>query len=355
MIDPHVHLRDWKQDHKETVKHGLEVAYSAGLDAIFEMPNTSPSLISKETIGHRVSLADEARIPIFHGLYAGILPDEKQIEEMVEAYHDLFPRVVGFKAFFGQSTGNLGIIEEEDQKFVWETLAGLGYEGVLAGHFEEQSLFKPELWDPLQSYTHTLARPPEAEVKSLEKQIEYAQQAGYQGTLHICHISAPESLKLIGQEKTEVDFDITCGLTPHHALLHAGMMKAASGLLLKMNPPLRTQKMQEYMLKSLLDGKIDWIETDHAPHIIDEKIGRVKDEEENPIYSSGVPGLPFYPHFMKTLKEEYNLPQKQIDDLTHHNIIETFNLSSDLIPLTHKEPDYKLANEYEFDPFEGIK
>ena len=76
MIDPHVHLRDWSQAHKETVRHGLAVAYNSGLDAVFEMPNTEPALISIANIERRIELADKATeelgIPIFHGLY---IPD----------------------------------------------------------------------------------------------------------------------------------------------------------------------------------------------------------------------------------------------------------------------------------------
>ncbi len=103
MIDPHVHLRDWEQREKETVAHGLMVALRAGLDGVFEMPNTAPPLISRGTIEERLQLADEVRkgLPgeIFHGLYGGITPDVDQIHEVVIAHGELFPRVVGLKLF----------------------------------------------------------------------------------------------------------------------------------------------------------------------------------------------------------------------------------------------------------------
>ena len=85
---------------------------------------------------------------------------------------------------------------------------------------------------------------------------------------------------------------ITCGLTPHHALLYDRLMKKKDGYLLKMNPPLRTKKIQENILKLLFTGKIDWIETDHAPHTLAEKKN-----------ASGIPGLPFYPHFIRKLRK----------------------------------------------------
>jgi dihydroorotase len=99
MIDPHVHLRDWNQSAKETLRHGLSVAYRAGLDAVFEMPNTDPPLVRREEIVKRIDDADTAvhsqRIRIVHGLYAGLTAVPRQIEEMVRAWKELFPRVVG--------------------------------------------------------------------------------------------------------------------------------------------------------------------------------------------------------------------------------------------------------------------
>ncbi len=68
MIDPHVHLRDGKQSDKETVLHGLTVAWKAGLNAVFEMPNTDPPLTSEFHIRNRINLADSASIPVFHGV-----------------------------------------------------------------------------------------------------------------------------------------------------------------------------------------------------------------------------------------------------------------------------------------------
>jgi len=83
MIDPHVHLRDWNQTVKETVKHGLSVAYKAGLDAVFEMPNTDPAMTSLEELKRRIQLADKAikelKIRIHHGIYAGVTPNADQI------------------------------------------------------------------------------------------------------------------------------------------------------------------------------------------------------------------------------------------------------------------------------------
>ena len=79
---------------------------------------------------------------------------------------------------------------------------------------------------------------------------------------------------------------VTCGLTPHHALLDAGMMESADGLLLLTNPPLRPPPMPSLMLERLCDGSIDWIETDHAPHTREDKMKR---------FACGLPGASLLP------------------------------------------------------------
>ncbi|MFH1316266.1 MAG: dihydroorotase family protein [Candidatus Woesearchaeota archaeon] len=355
MIDPHAHLRDYNQGHKETLKHGLDTAFKAGFDGVFEMPNTDPAITSKDMIIDRINLADKAiselGITIFHGIYAGITIDYEQIKDVVNAYIDLFPRFIGLKMFAGHSVGNMGIVNEEEQKEVYRILTELDYRGVLAVHCEKESLMKSDLWKPENPFSHTLARPPNAEVESVRDQIRFAKEAGFKGTLHIVHVSVPEALELIKKQRIENEkpdnnssvgkLKITCGATPHHLMLNDEMMKQDDGLLLKMNPPLRPKQMQKQLLKSLLNGEIDWIETDHAPHTLKEK---------NESYMSGIPGFPYYPHFIKKLKE-LGASQGLVDNLTHKNIIKTFNIK---VENRKRAPDYKLEKEYEFDAFEKV-
>jgi dihydroorotase len=368
MIDPHVHLRDWNQAAKETLRHGLGVAYRAGLDGVFEMPNTDPPLTSREAILRRIDDADTAvnslGIGIFHGLYAGITAVPRQIEEAVRAWRELFPRVVGLKMFAGQSTGNMGIGGIDAQALVYRTLAALGYTGVLAVHCEKEAFMRAEVWDPSQPVSHTRARPPAAEVASVDDQTRLAAEASFRGTLHVCHISTPWALDLLrnahagphrgsprisphrgsprilgaGPAEDAPGFRVTCGLTPHHALLDAAMMEEADGLLLKVNPPLRPKPLPALMLRRLLEGQIDWIETDHAPHTS-------KDKTEG--FASGVPGLPFYPRFVQMLRES-GAAGETVAELTHGAICRHFGIT---VARSGRSAEDGLAREYEFDPF----
>ena len=354
MIDPHVHLRDWGQKAKETLRHGLSVAWRAGLDGVFEMPNTDPALITRETIMRRIDDADAAlaslRVPLFHGLYGGLTAEPRQIEEVVRAWHDLFPRVVGLKMFAGHSTGDMGIVDREVQALVYRTLVELGYTGVLAVHCEKQSLLRPAEWASSRPVSHARARPPAAEVASVDDQRELALAAGFAGTLHVCHISTPWALDVLhgkhgpapagGTPRHELR--VTSGLTPHHALLDAGMMEDGDGALLMTNPPLRPLPLPSLMLERLIGGGIDWIETDHAPHTR-------RDKTES--WACGLPGLPFYPRFIRLLAG-VGVPRGRIDEMTHDAICRVFSLS---LENRRREGDLRLAGEYEYDPFAMLK
>jgi dihydroorotase len=352
MIDPHVHLRDWGQAAKETLRHGLSVAWRAGLDAVFEMPNTDPPLLTREAILRRIDDAEAARsalgIPLVHGLYAGVTAVPRQIEEAVRAWKELFPRVVGLKMFAGHSTGRMGITDAREQALVYRTLAALEFTGVLAVHCEKESLLRPGDWDPARPVSHARARPPAAEVASVDDQKKLASASRFRGTLHVCHVSTPWAVDLLRgrhQEPAahgESTFRVTCGLTPHHALMDAGMMEDGEGLLLKVNPPLRPLPLPALMMRKLVEGDIDWIETDHAPHTREDKLGR---------HASGFPGLAFLPRFLRMLSEK-GLSGERIQELTHGAICRTFGMTIDA---AHRPPEPGLEKEYEFDAFAALE
>lgn len=347
-IDPHVHLRDGAhQSHKETLNHGFEMAWKAGLSAVFEMPNTIPALTSKLLVSRRIEAGEKAleelSIPLFHGVIPGLTNSRDQIGEVVDIWKRLFPKIPGLKMFAGNSTGNMGITEYEHQRLVYRSLAENDFTGVLMVHCEKEILLRPELFNPDRPETHLLARPPEAEIESVRDQIELAEEEGFKGTLHVCHVSVPESLNIIEEMRGKIPFNITCGITPHHALLSEEDMKGEHGVFLKMNPPLRSRGMRAELFRGLLKGRIDWIETDHAPHTIKEKL------ED---YASGIPVLQFYDRFIKKLFEN-GLTREMVENLTFKNIINTFSIPEK----TFKEnpgSKYIPGNEYGFDPFRSI-
>jgi len=347
-IDPHVHLRDGEfQSHKETLLHGFSIAWKAGLSAVFEMPNTVPSLTSELAIMERIRSGEKAleklKIPLFHGIIPGLTGSEKQIKEIVGLWKRLFPKTPGLKMFAGHSTGNMGITEYEQQRQIYRTLAEQNFTGVLMVHCEKESFIRPELFDPCKPETHSAARPPEAEVESVRDQIKLAEESGFAGTLHICHISVPESLGIIEAVRGRVPFKISCGITPHHALLSVEEMMKPDGVLLKVNPPLRSKAMQKQMFSALLGGRIDWIETDHAPHTVKEKMDD---------YASGIPVLQFYNRFIEILYKN-GLSGEMVEAFTFRNIIRTFSIPMETFSENPGSRTIR-SDEYGFDPFLSV-
>jgi len=339
MIDPHVHCRDWNQKHKETIEHALQVAEKAGLSAIFDMPNTDPPIVSRETVEKRIVDAEKCHSKIFYGFYIGLTSDENQIIEAVNLWKEYSSNVVGLKMYAGHSVGSLGIIKEDEQRLVYRTLASHNYGGVLAVHCEKESLLRPELFNPENPKTHSFARPPESEIESVKDQIKFAEEVNFEGNLHICHVSVPDSVELVNNAKYVM---ISCAVTPHHCMLNYEMIpESKEGLIYKVNPPLRSREHSEKLFSLLKNGKIDFIETDHAPHTLKEKL-------ENKM--SGFPGLPFYPNFIKYL-EKKGFSKDQIYNLTYGNICRIFN--ADIPLIRNPELSFNLDKEYEFDVYEA--
>ena len=328
MIDPHDHLRDWNEAHKMTIERGLILAQMAGFSQVFEMPNTKPPIISRDMAIKRINDADTAikknGLSIKHGLYMGLTSDHNQIKDAVNTYNDFFPRVVGLKLYCASTTGDLKISNNYSQCCLLKSLTDLNYEGVLAVHCEHEALFYPKKWDPTRPSTHDSERPLESEYYSAKTIMNLARLVEFKGKLHICHVSNPASINEINNAKNHSDFKITCGITPHHAIYNTEYMDGLDqndALQLKVNPPIRDKKTQEKLFQSILDGKIDFIESDFAPHTIEEKINP---NMNNP-YASGIADFSLYTRLVETLKY-FGLSSNAIWKLTDYNIIETFGL-----------------------------
>ena len=312
MIDPHVHCRDGKQSYKETISHVFEIAEKQGIEKIFDMPNTDPPILHENDIRKRLKLVPKNRREDYF-LYLGATSDKNQLEEAVECY-DKYREVIGIKMYAGRSVGNLALISEEEQREVYQVLSSIGYKGVLAVHCEKEDYLKPELWKPAVPITHSYARPKEAESHSVKDQIKFAKEAKFNGILHIVHISCPESVELVSNERKKMK--ITCGVTPHHILWSNEMLERPDGLLYKTNPPLRNRKDVEILREQLKKGEIDWIETDHAPHAIGEKLFYP--------YLSGFPSLYLYKNFIEKFLPSIGIDKELIKKLTFENIYKIF-------------------------------
>ncbi|MGP1438694.1 MAG: dihydroorotase [Treponema sp.] len=348
MIDVHVHFRDGVQSEKETIKHGFSVAHQAGILSCFDMPNTVPALTAKKDILARLEfgqkMVEEVEQKAVYRIYAGVTNSIEQIKEIVEVYNEFFPRIVGFKMFAGHSTGNMGILEKDMQRTVYETLVKCNYEGVVAVHCEKNELMKEELFDIAKPETHSMARPIIAEVESIKDQIALVKETGFRGHLHICHISTKDGVSLVKDAKKD-GIDISCGATAHHALLNDEAYKK-QGLFVKMNPPLRDEKNRKAIFDSLISGDIDWIESDHAPHTI-------KDKEAG---ASGIPGFAGTLLLILSLRKA-GISEERLNAICGEKVNKVFKFNLPVcVPSDERIAEVlpKIRKAYPFDAFSSI-
>jgi len=258
IVDAHVHVRDWEEAGKEDYISASMAALAGGVTAFLEMPNTSPPVNTLARLRERIRLG-ERRSMVDFGIHFGFtpgLPPPKGLEApSVKVYMDAMSQ---------------RLLEELEPAFTSSALLSL--------HCEDPRIIRrnqasaPRLEGPL---AHALIRERKAEIEAVKTALQLAEKHGRR--VHICHVTLPESVELLGSLAT-------CEATPHHLLLTEEELKALGGLA-KTNPPLRSRRDMEALWKALQKGRIDVIASDHAPHARQEKTG---DALSAP---SGIPNL----------------------------------------------------------------
>ncbi len=356
MFDPHWHARDGVQRHKETVEHSLRVAYAAGLDAIAAMPNTAPPLVDLDSCRNYLKLTEGSNVPVRFYVHIGLTPDVEQVKRAVEAWRQE-PRIIGMKAYWGRSTGNLGIVDRNDQFRVLNVLAEEGYTGVLVSHCEKEAEMDDTAYDPKNPRTwSTLARPESAEIQSFRDIFLAATVARFRGTVHVAHVSTTEVVDTIhdyNQNLTQDDVGdtvlLSCGITPHHLFLdYTKLDDPQTGPWYKCNPPLRSPETQQRLLQRLLEGKIPIIESDHAPH--------TKDDKNQGMPASGLASGTAWPFVVEHLKQ-LGMSKERVREVTFENAVRLYGLGGDLRVFGYERRDPNLQvlkalqGDYPHDPF----
>lgn len=256
-VDMHVHLREPGFSYKETIATGTEAAAAGGFTTVCPMPNLNPAPDSLDNLKIQLDLIDKsARIDV---LPFATITHQRRGHELVD-YQAMAPFVAGF------SDDGTGVQSDEVMKKAMTEIAKTGK--ILAAHCEVEALLKGGyIHDGKYSLKNNhKGISSESEWKEVERDIIFSEETGCR--LHICHISTKESVELVRKAK-EKGLPVTCETGPHYLTFHDEQLQEDGRF--KMNPPIRDIEDREALRRGLIDGTIDVIATDHAPHSQQEK------------------------------------------------------------------------------------
>lgn len=259
LIDTHVHLREPGFEDKETIETGSKAAVKGGYTTIAAMPNTNPvtdNIELIEFITNKAKDADCAKVKVIGAITKG----EKGFE-LADLEGMQKSGVIGF------SDDGRGVQSSSMMKEAMNCAVSLNLP--IIAHCEDESLVKSGVVHDgkLVELFGMKGISSESEYAQIARDINLASDTGVH--YHICHISTKESVELIREAKKN-GINVTCEVTPHHLVLTEDDVKRPYSLY-KVNPPLRSEEDRTALIEGLIDGTIDTIVTDHAPHTEEEK------------------------------------------------------------------------------------
>ncbi|KRL86746.1 dihydroorotase [Lacticaseibacillus pantheris DSM 15945 = JCM 12539 = NBRC 106106] len=298
LVDLHVHLRDPGETEKETISTGTMAAAHGGFTTVGAMPNVVPVPDDADGIAAiRGRNCREGHVRVYQ--YASITRN-RTAGQLVD-----FEAVAQAGAFAVSNDGS-GV---QDAATMYAAMRGAAQAGLpLAAHVEDDGLKNGGILNAglrakelgVPGVYHVV------ETAQLARDLALAQATGVH--YHVCHVSTATSVDLIRRAKA-AGVNVTAEVTPHHLLLTDSMIPdGPEAVNYKMNPPLRTERDRQALIAGLLDGTIDCIATDHAPHTAAEKARGLVDAP-NGIVGSETAFSTLYTHFVRGKDARFTLAQ----------------------------------------------
>ena len=256
-VDVHVHLREPGFFYKETIASGTTAAAASGYGHIFAMPNLDPVPDTLENLNvQREIIQRDARIDVRP--YGAITIGEKG--EKLADLAAMAPYVIGF------SDDGVGLNDPALMREAMRIARKLDLP--IAAHCEDLNLRNGGyIHDGGYAERHGhKGISSESEWRPIQRDLALVKETGCK--YHVCHISTKESVELLAEAKAS-GLDVSCETAPHYLLLCDDELQEDGRF--KMNPPIRSREDQEALLQGVIDGTIDMIATDHAPHSREEK------------------------------------------------------------------------------------
>lgn len=316
LIDDQVHFREPGLTYKADIWHESRAAVAGGTTSFMEMPNTVPNTLTQRLLQDKYDIASDTSLANF-SFFMGAANDN--LSEVLKTN----PRdVCGIKIFMGSSTGNMLVDNEETLEQIFAQAPTL-----IAVHCEDEATIQANLAkaiaehgeDGLTVDMHPVIRSAEACFLSSSKAIALAKKHG--ARLHILHISTAKETSLFDNTTPLAEKKITAEACVHH-LWFADADYAEKGNFIKWNPAVKSASDRDGILKAVLDGHIDVIATDHAPHTIEEK--------KKP-YAEAPSGGPLVQHALQALLDmvkQGKLTLEQLVEKTAHNTATLFQIES---------------------------
>ena len=255
--DVHVHFREPGFSYKETVASGSRSAVAGGYTAVCTMPNLKPVPDTKEHLREQLDIIEkDAVIHVYPYASITVLQAGLELSDM----EGMAPDCIAF------SDDGRGVQSDDMMRAAMKKAKELGK--MIVAHCEVNELLRGGYihdGDYAREHGHR-GICSESEYAQVARDLELVREIGC--AYHVCHISAKETVDLIRRAKAE-GLDVTCETGPHYLVLDDGDLQEDGRF--KMNPPLRSPADREALIEGLLDGTIDMIATDHAPHSAEEK------------------------------------------------------------------------------------
>ena len=255
--DVHVHFREPGFSYKETIESGSKASARGGYTAVCTMPNLSPVPDSVAHLGQQLKLIEEQAV--IHVYPYGAITVGQKGEEMADL-EGMAPNCIAF------SDDGRGVQSDDMMRQAMLRAKALGK--MIVAHCEVNSLLKGGyIHDGQYARAHGHKGICSAsEYEQIARDLRLVEETGC--AYHVCHISTKESVELIRQAKAK-GLDVTCETGPHYLTMDDSFLQEDGRF--KMNPPLRDKSDREALVAGIVDGTIDMIATDHAPHSAEEK------------------------------------------------------------------------------------
>lgn len=260
LVDLHTHLREPGREDKETVASGTRAAAHGGFTAVCAMPNTNPICDTGSKVRFLIERAVETGVVRVYPV--GSLTAKQEGEAIAEIGDMVAEGAVAF------SDDGRGVQDAGMMRRVMDYAKA--FDTVVVSHCEDESLVAGGVVNEgvVSTRLGLGGWPAAAEEIAVARDISLAELTGCR--LHLAHLSTAGSAELVRAAKAR-GVQVTAEVTPHHLFLDEDAIDRTYDTNLKMNPPLRTAEDREALVEALLDGTVDCVATDHAPHARHEK------------------------------------------------------------------------------------